>query len=167
MTVRRMTRSVRPWAMMCGLVLASMAVAHAENCPRLNAATAEGLLGGPVTMSVTHPSETAESCVFARNGTGAFASLHIDVTTPGDAAAAFATTAAQCGANPRKLTGVGNEAVGCTLSGATSTTEQVVGRVRGRIFVLRWIHVSNVPTSVEARQEAFQGLAEAVAGSMF
>ena len=153
--------------MVCGLILAAATTARAENCPRLNAATAEGLLGGSVTMSVTRPSETAESCNFSRNGSAAVASLHIDVTTPGDASAAFATTAAQCGTGARKLTGVGNEAVACTLPEATSTIEQVVGRVRGRIFILRWTHISNGPPSAEARSEALQGVAEAVAGSMF
>jgi len=148
-------------------MLAATTVAQAENCPRLNAATAEGLLGGTVTMSVTHPGGTGESCEFLRTGSDAVASLHIDVTTPEDAVAAFAKSAAQCGAGTRKLIGVGNEAVACTLANSKFTTEEVVGRVRGRIFVLRWTHASNAPPSAEARLEAIQGVAEAVAGSMF
>jgi len=170
MNVMMIAKSARRWPLwlvVCGLMLAATTVARAENCPWLNAATAEGILGGSVTMSVTHPSATAVSCDFSRNGSGAVASLRIDVTTPVDAIASFAKAAAQCGAAPRKLTGVGNEAVGCTLPESTSMTEQTVGRVRERIFVLRWTHLSNASLSAEARLDAIQGVAEAVAGSMF
>lgn len=168
MNVMRIAKSTRQWLLWtiaCGVLLVATTAVHAENCPWLNAATAEGVLGVPVTMLVTHPNATAVSCDFSRSGTGA--SLRIDVTTPEDAAAAFAKAAAKCGTEKRKLIGVGNEAVGCTLPESSSTVEHVVGRVRGRIFVLHWTRMSNTPQSSEAPVDTIQGVAEAVAGSMF
>ena len=99
------------------------AIAAAESrCPWLNAATAAGVLGGSVEMSVT-----STSCEFSRAG----AVLRIEVT-------AASTPAARCGPDSEPLKGIGNQAYSCEYKGKPGwIAEQVVGTVRDQAFVVR------------------------------
>jgi hypothetical protein len=150
---------------------------QAESCPWLNAATAGGVLGGEVSMSVTHtPADQADqpngspgdaTCEFKL--THATGSLKIAVHTMQAHAKEFPAYLAKCGATPRKLVGVGNEAVACSLpNGSAGTTEQVVSRIRQRVFILSWsMPADESGSSKEAVRDKLQNAAEQIAGSMF
>jgi hypothetical protein len=99
------------------------AAAAAEGrCPWLNAATASGVLGGSVGVSVT-----STSCEFSRAG----AVLRIEVT-------AASAPAAQCGHGAEPLKGIGNQAFACEYKDKPGwIAEQVVGTVRDQAFVVR------------------------------
>jgi replicative DNA helicase len=74
-----------------------------------------------------------------------------------------------CGASPRKLVGVGNEAVACSLpNGSAGTTEQVVARIRQRVFILSWsMPVAEANSGKETVRDTLQNTAEQIAGSLF
>jgi hypothetical protein len=146
---------------LCCLALLLPAACYAENCPWLNAATARGVLGGDVTMAVSRPDATSIACEFLRQNLLPTSSLHIVVGE-------HPTGATKCGLNPKKLVGVGNEAFVCMLQDASgAVTEQVVGRVRDRAFVIRWTLSAETARSSETTASTMQALAEAVAGSLF
>ena len=114
----------------------------AENvCPWLNAATAAGSLGGPVTASVN-----PAVCEFVHEQN----SLHIEVRVKP------ASISAKCESGI-PIKGIGNEAVECSTSGR----EMVIGRVRDRRSVV-WIQSSDPAVKTRARK-----VAEQVAGNLF
>lgn len=158
---------VRP--ALCGMAAAVALlmphVCHAEDCPWLNAATARGVLGGPVTMSVQHQSATQGSCTFTRVDNASL-SLEIEVGTPPAAPDTMQAMMKGC-RGTRKLIGVGNEATACTLPSHATLTEQVIGRVRNQIFLVRWTMPSSHAPPDSRREDTMQWLAEAVAGNLF
>jgi hypothetical protein len=126
------------------LVLTAAAVlGRAESaCPWLNAATAGGILGGPVTTSVK-----PGVCEFARGE----AVLRIEVQKKP------AVLSAKCESKATPLRAIGNEAVACNAG----TAEMVIGRVRDERFLvsLRMVDAS--------AGERVRKVAEQVAGSLF
>jgi hypothetical protein len=173
------------WRLIVALFLVS-GIAHAQkpsqSCPWLNAATAGGVLGGEVRLLVTHtPTDQADqpnnapgdaTCEFRL--TNAAGSVKIAVHTMQSHAKEFPAYLASCGPSPRKLVGVGNEAVACTLpNGSAGATEQVVGRIRQRVFILSWSIPANAATAADAAgakdvvRDKLQNTAEQVAGSLF
>jgi len=120
----------------------------AENvCPWLNAATAAGTLGGPVTVSVS-----PAVCEFVRPQS----TLHIEVRLKP------ASIGAKCESKTTPLKAIGNEAVECSGS---PIQELVIGRVRNQNFVV-WIQTSD-PSLKTTFQERTRKIAEQVAGSLF
>lgn len=155
-----------------GICLLMPALGRGENCPWLNAATAGGLLGGKVSMEVTHPGMSDITCKFVLNAESAHAQLEIVVHTMATIGDEFPQILAGCGEASTPLKAIGNEAVGCTLSsGPDQATEEIVSRVRERAFTLKWtmpksIKDANAQTQDEIR-EKIRNVAEQVAGSLF
>jgi hypothetical protein len=168
-----------------------------ETCLWLNAATAGGVLGGPVTLSVSqadpHPADVQPAnaksasgpmsadatgnsyagnivddsdCIFDRQPLTA-GKLQIKVRTMGEPQKMFATYAAQCGAHAVPLKAIGNEATACRLKGKDGRPyEQVVGRIRDRIFVLE-LSIGDPSMTPAMLQEKARSTAEIVAGNLF
>lgn len=159
-------------------------------CPWLNAATAAGLLGGEVQMTVTAPVEpdagkgvgTAMypdqvrmdrfdvSCDFSRKVDSSVYTLGIVVKTMSDPAKEFASFLKLCGGTTVALQGIGNEAVQCTAKDDSGPGhEQVIARVRDRAFVLtvnRELSPHPTANGDELRDDT-RNIAEQVAGSLF
>jgi hypothetical protein len=155
---------------------------HAEpHCPWLNAATAGGLLGGDVVMTVSarmehvpgQGSHVAQdqvrmdrfdtTCEFTRKAGHESSSLRIVVTTMADPAKEYAAMLAKCGGTVA-LKGIGNEAVQCRNKNMAE--EQVIARVRDRAFVLT-VHRPPAPEGGDALRADTENIAEQVAGSIF
>jgi hypothetical protein len=131
------------------------AAASQAGCPWMNAATARGVLGGAVEVTVT-----PTSCGFVRHdGAGEF-ELRIEVGGAGARQAA-------CPVGSESLKTIGNEAAACSYEGKTGwAAEQVVGRVRDQSFLVR-ISVNNGAIEKKELREKARGAAEQVAGSLF
>ena len=93
--------------------------------------------------------------------------LSIQVRTVGEPATAFAADTARCGRRGAALKAIGNEAIACDLhQKAAHLSEQVVGRVRDRIFVIDLTTNDRSITQDELREKA-RLAAEIVAGNLF
>ena len=122
-----------------------------DRCAWLNAATAAGVLGGEVHMTVT-----PDSCEFVRQET----SLRIEVR-------ASSAPHAQCGSGAEPLKAIGNEAQACTYQAKSGwMAEQVVGRVRDQAFLVR-ISSSDRSAAPKILREKARKVAEQVAGILF
>ncbi len=132
--------------MKLALLFVSVAVlARAQTlCPWLNAASASGLLGGPVTATVT-PS----SCEFTRGSGRQQSILHIELQKKGG------PRADKCESKPTPLMGIGNEAVACSVN---PSRRIVFARVRDQRFFV-WLDTRD--------PDAVRKAAEHVAGSLF
>jgi hypothetical protein len=130
------------------------AAAAQERCPWLNAATAGGVLGGEV-----HVTLTPTSCEFVRQYNGRESALRIEV-------APVTAPHAQCGSGAVPVKAIGNEAVACTYTGKRGfAAEQVVGRVRDQNFLVRIS--SNDPSLSQLLRQKARNVAEQVAGILF
>ncbi len=124
-------------------------------CPWLNAATAAGVLGGAVEVTVA-----PRSCEFARQAGGRETTLRIEVTP-----AAASHDSCQSGAG--QLKGIGNQAALCSYQGKPGwTAEQVVGTVRDQAFLVR-ISTNDRSATRSTLREKVCGIAEQVAGILF
>jgi hypothetical protein len=122
-----------------------------DRCAWLNAATAGGVLGGQVQMTVT-----PGSCEFIRQET----SLRIEV-------GATSAPHAQCGSGAEQLKTIGNEAQACAYPGKPGwIAEQVVGRVRDQVFLVR-ISTKDQSVAPKILREKVRKVAEQVAGILF
>ncbi|HEV8040698.1 MAG TPA: hypothetical protein VGP62_17635 [Bryobacteraceae bacterium] len=122
-----------------------------DRCTWLNAATATGVLGGEVHMTVT-----PGTCEFVRQET----SLRIEV-------GATSAPHAQCGSGAEPLKAIGNEAQACTYQGKPGwVAEQVVGRVRDQAFLVR-ISTKDQSVMPKILREKARKVAEQVAGVLF
>jgi hypothetical protein len=167
-----------------------------ENCLWMNAATAGGILGGAATVTVSHPkphppNQTANAtssagpmsanpsadryasnsvddadCAFDRQPSIA-GELRIQVRTINEPAKAFVSYTARCGARGVPLKAIGNEAMTCDINKKTRhLAEQVVGRVRDRLFVIDLTMDDPSITQGVLREKA-RTVAEIVAGNLF
>jgi hypothetical protein len=122
-----------------------------DRCAWLNAATAAGVLGGEVHMTLSQG-----SCEFVHQET----SLRIEV---GPANAPHA----QCGSPAEQLRAIGNEAQACTYQGKPGwIAEQVVGKVRDQAFLVR-ISTKDQSAAPKILREKARKIAEQVAGILF
>jgi hypothetical protein len=139
-------------AAIAAALLGLPAMAAAEGaCPWLNAATAGGILGGEVQVTVT-----PAACEFVRE----HRTLRIEVTP-------VSAPHANCGSDAEPLKAIGNEAVACSYRGKPAWTfEQIVGRVRDQVFLVR---LGSDDRSVAAKTlgEKARAVAEAVAGILY
>ncbi|MGO9255003.1 MAG: hypothetical protein ACLQU1_01675 [Bryobacteraceae bacterium] len=134
--------------------LPAMAAAE-ERCPWLNAATAGGVLGGTVQVTVA-----PASCEFVRQAGAQETTLRIEVR-------AVSAPNAHCGPGAEPLKAIGNQAMACSYEGKPGwTAEQVVGRVRDQAFLVR-IGTNDRSAVGKTLREKARDVAEQVAGILF
>jgi hypothetical protein len=93
--------------------------------------------------------------------------LRIKVKTMSEPAKAYQSYAARCGAHGAPLKAIGNEAMACDLGKkANRRSEQVVGRVRDRLFVID-LSVQDPSITQSVLREKAAAAAEIVAGNLF
>ena len=139
-------------------------------CPWINEATARGILGGPVTLTVTVNDKGAGVCDYSRQQVAAVRHLRISVDNMTDIPKQFPAYLAQCPPKSPPLRAIGNAAVFCTIQDHTEQyAEKVVSRVRDQAFVVSVSStVPNDPTMTpEMRREKANLIAEQVAGILF
>ena len=143
--------------------------AAAEACPWLNAATAGGFLGGPVTDVAVKRAKTGEdgNCDFFRRQGPLVYELRIETETLA-ARGGFAEYAARCHGAGAPLKAIGNEALAChdDAGAEGGLRELVVGRVRDRIFLVR-ISTNDGAAEQSVLREKARKVAEQVAGILF
>jgi hypothetical protein len=155
--------------LLLSLLAASATVASAaeQSCPWLNSATAAGILGGPVTITMLHPRKDKDAtlCEFA---SASRSILRIEVETMANPAVDFAPWLAQCKSHGQPVRGIGNEAIVCTLNKHCITSEEILSRVRNHAFLVRvTAQKTRSPTLPSSLREQAQTAAELVAGNLF
>jgi hypothetical protein len=150
------------------LVCPALCKAEAR-CPWLNVATASGALNGPALMSVQQAADNGTTCMFQYRNKSAVYNLRISVSDVKDASKGAAPYEDQCASMGEPLRAIGNEAVMCAANKGHSHGEQVIGRVRDKIFILVLsTSARNDPSmSGEVVKDKLENLAEQVAGSLF
>ncbi len=139
-------------------------------CPWLNEATARGILGGNVTLTVKLNDQGAGVCKFTRQQGAATHELRISVDLMTDIPKQFPTHLAQCPPKSPALPATGNEAVICTShTKENHYAELVVGRVRNQAFVVSISSTVQDDSSMtqKERREKTNQVAEQVAGILF
>jgi hypothetical protein len=122
-----------------------------DRCAWLNAATAAGVLGGEVQLTVSQG-----SCEFVHQET----SLRIEVGPTN-------MPHGQCGSPAEQLRAIGNEARACDYQGKPGwMAEQVVGRVRDQAFLVR-ISTKDQSAAPKVLRGKARKVAEQVAGILF
>ncbi len=117
----------------------------------MNAATAAGLLGGPVEIKIGNSIE----CEFERRQSHT-STLRIEVGNTH-----------KCGSNTIPLKAIGNEAVACGEEGKNGERlESVVGRVRDQAFFIR-IATKDRSATPASLLEQVRSAAEQVVGNLF
>ena len=148
---------------------ASPTPAHTK-CPWINEATARGILGGPVTLTVTVNDQGAGACDYSRQQAAAVRHLRISVDNMTDIPKQFPAYLAQCPPKSPSLRAIGNEAIFCTIQFSPDKyAEKVVSRVRAQAFVVSVSStISDDPSMTqEMRREKANQIAEQVAGILF
>jgi len=147
------------------LLTAIPAITLAQNkCPWLNQATAGGVLGGEVTSTAIELSKAGDTghCDFVRTEGSVRRHLFIEVERFDPV-----SYKEQCSAQHQRLKGIGNEAVACSLVGRPAEiAEQVVGRVRDQMFLVRF-STSDLTAAAAPLREKARKIAEQVAGFLF
>lgn len=162
-------KRVVPILLMCLFATA----AHAENkCPWMNEATASGFLGGEAVgnyQAATGPKQAA-TCTFTQQNDRVTRTLVIQVTTTPDATGRIRTIEKTCTSDALSLQAIGNEAVECASDERASRPgEQVVGRVRDQLFIIRISSsLKNDPALTRSvLKSRISSAAEQVAGNLF
>ena len=159
------------WGAMSAMVLAGSVLrptaCHADaRCLWLNAATAEGVLGGIVQTDVIPLTLQGDAtCEFSRKQDSTLYMLRIVVHTMEVPSKDFASYLSKCDGATIPLKAIGNEAFQCVLKGSAGE-EQVIGRVRERAFILTIRRNSPILPKEGLREDA-RNIAEQVAGSLF
>jgi len=156
--------------LLLGLALMPALCRAQAKCPWINEATARGILGGAVTMTVKVNDSGAGFCEFSRQQEAAAHQLRIAVDIMTDIPKQFPTYLEQCPPKSPPLRAIGNEAVTCSIQGKENKyAESVIGRVRDRAFAVSVS--SNIEDdrsmTQEMRREKVNLIAEQVAGILF
>ena len=161
------------WIATLLVIVASSALSPALCCAEarclwLNAATAEGLLGGKVQMNITPPTAQGDTtCEFRSPQDATVSLIRIEVHTMEVPSKEFASYLSRCSGTTLPLKAIGNEAVQCVLKGSSTTSEeQIIGRVRDRVFLLS-IHRNMSRPPKDGLREDTRNIAEQIAGSLF
>jgi hypothetical protein len=185
------------WLVVSALMIAGWLLAPADcraeaKCPWLNAATAAGVLGGDVQMTVSAPVDPGTvkgvgtamypdqvrmdrfdvTCEFSRKMDSALYTLGIVVKTMNDPAKEYASFLTHCESTVA-LKGIGNEAVQCVMKNdgknPGNAQEQIIARVRDRAFLLTVSRDAKMPTTAATNglHDDTKNMAEQVAGSLF
>jgi hypothetical protein len=151
---------------------ATLSVSHPTNTQLANLQPANARSGaGPMSANPSGTSYGANTvddadCAFHRQPPIAGA-LRIQVWTVSEPAKAFGAYSARCGAHGAALKAIGNEAVACDVSKKNKQrSEQVVGRVRDRLFVID-LSVDDPSITQSELREKIRATAEIVAGNLF
>lgn len=155
------------WILFLALVGALGVRAVAQPCPWLNAATAAGVLEGPVRVSVTYfdQDNTDAACEFTYKAGHMVRTLRVEVNTMKDISQEFPRYLAKCGHDAQSLKAIGNEAIMCNVPRKNEqVAEQIVSRVRDRAFV---VEVLSNGSPSEAMRDKARKIAEQVAGFLF
>ncbi|MGD1071119.1 MAG: hypothetical protein ABSB15_13345 [Bryobacteraceae bacterium] len=156
------SRPARSSWLLTGILLSLPAIVQAaETCPWLNNATAGGVLGGAVNVTVTHENANRDdaSCVFTHGAS----ELRIAVETMDPPHSEYMKQSEQCGATTAPLKAIGNEAVVCSPDARSA---RVVGRVRTRIFEVQ-VTTAGASSAPDLLREKARAVAEQVAGFLF
>jgi hypothetical protein len=140
-----------------------------QPCAWLNAATAAGVLEGPVTVRVTYINQehTDAACEYTHQADKTVDTLRIEVDTMKDLHHDFPRYIARCGQNAKPLRAIGNEAVVCSVPGTNrQIAEEVVSRVRDRAFIVDVVSNGSAAERDTILDKA-QKVAQQVAGSLF
>lgn len=126
------------WAVAACLVGASASgKAQDEHCAWLNDATASGVLNGSVTLDLETAPQDQSICTFTNLKTAKdYSTIRIMVQPLKDTTNAVTPHESQCTSHPVALKAIGNEAVSCSADVGYSRGEQVIGRVRDRLFIV-------------------------------
>jgi len=148
------------------IALSLPALAAAQNkCPWLNQATASGALGGELTSAAIELSKTGDTghCDFVRSDDSITRHLFIEVQISKD----HSSYKAHCLSPTEPLKAIGNEAIACAFEGKPGEiAEQVAGRVRDQIFLVRFSTSDRTASAGTLRDKA-RKIAEQIAGFLF
>jgi hypothetical protein len=157
-------------ALLLGLTMLVPTACHGQTkCPWINEATARGILGGDVAVSVNLVHGGGGVCEFSRSLGKTTLRLSVSVDIMADTPAQFPKYLAQCPPKSAPLPAIGNEAVICSLNKGDQYTERVVGRVRDQAFVVsvRSSMADDPFMTQEMRRKKVNLVAEQVAGILF
>jgi hypothetical protein len=145
----------------------SPANAHTPKVQTANAKSSAGPLSAdPEVAGYAGNGMDDSDCTFLRQPPIAGA-LRIQVRTLSTPAKEFASYKARCSPHAVPLQAIGNEAFACDLKEKSGRlSEQVVGRVRERAFVIR-LRIDDASISQSLLREKAQKVAEIVAGNLF
>jgi hypothetical protein len=141
--------------------------AHPPKVQTANAKSSAGPLSAdPEVTGYAGNGMDDSDCAFLRQPPFA-GTLRIAVRTMSAPAKEFASYKARCGPHAVPLKAIGNEAFACTLHEKNGQrSEQVVGRVRERAFVIR-LSIEDPSVTQSLLGEKAQKVAETVAGNLF
>jgi hypothetical protein len=159
------------WTLLAALVFIS-AICRAEegHCAWLNDATASGVLNGTVTLDLEPAPDDQTICAFTNLKTAKdYSTLRIMVQPLKDVTNALASHESLCTSPATALKAIGNEAVSCSADVGYSRGEQVIGRVRDRLFIVTVSStMAHDPLMTRpALKEKAKMIAEQVAGALF
>jgi hypothetical protein len=158
------------WMMFFGLIFLSARCNAQGHCAWLNDATASGVLNGPVTLNLETAAEDQNICVFTYlKAANDYSTLRIMVQPLKDTSKAVVLHESLCTSVPGSLKAIGNEAVSCAADVGYSRGEQVIGRVRDRLFIVT-VSSTNAKDPSATRQmlqEKARAVGEQVAGALF
>ena len=158
------------WAMLFELLFLSASCKAQAHCAWLNEATASGILNGPVTLDLETAADDQNICVFTNLKTAKdYSTLRIMVQPLKDVNKAVASHKSLCTSVPVALKAIGNEAVSCSADVGYSRGEQVIGRVRDRLFIVTVSSTMAQDPSATRQllQEKARTIAEQIAGALF
>jgi hypothetical protein len=158
------------WIMFFELLLLSASSKAQAHCAWLNDATASGLLNGPVTLDLETAPDDQSICVFTNLKTAKdYSTLRIMVQPLKDANNAVVSHKSLCTSAPVALKAIGNEAISCAADVGYSRGEQVIGRVRDRLFIVTVSStIAQDPSATRPLlEEKARTIAEQIAGALF
>jgi hypothetical protein len=159
------------WMVLAALVFIP-AICRAEegHCAWLNDATASGILNGPVSLDLETAPDDQTICTFTNLRTAKdYSTLRIMVQPLKDVTKAVESHESLCTSPPVALKAIGNEAVSCSADVGYSRGEQVIGRVRDRLFIVT-VSSTMAQDPLMTRpllKEKAKMIAEQVAGALF
>jgi hypothetical protein len=121
-----------------------------------------------VQMNITPLTAQGDTtCEFSSQQDTAVSVLRIEVHTMEVLSKEFASYLTQCSGTPLPLKAIGNEAVQCVPKGSSTLgEEQIIGRVRDRVFLLSVRRNASGPPKDGLREDT-RNVAEQIAGSLF
>jgi hypothetical protein len=158
------------WIVFFELLFLAMSCKAQAHCAWLNDATASGFLNGPVTLDLESAPDDQSICVFTNLKTAKdYSTLRIMVQPLQDVNYAIASHKSLCTSAPVALKAIGNEAVSCSADVGYSRGEQVIGRVRDRLFIVTVSStIAQDPSATRQQlQEKARTIAEQIAGALF
>jgi|HubBroStandDraft_6_1064221.scaffolds.fasta_scaffold285112_1 hypothetical protein len=158
------------WMMSFAMLFLSARCKAQAHCAWLNEATASGVLDGPVTLDLETAPDDQSICVFTNLKTAKdYSALRIMVQPLKDVSKAVESHESLCTSAPVALKAIGNEAVSCSADVGYSRGEQVIGRVRDRLFIVAVSStIAQDPSATrQLLQEKAKTIAEQIAGALF